>query len=69
MAKQHNITVTDSELRNIVHGLQKLHTELTDCMQAITVQTTGADNLKKYYEEKRTETHSQLKQYSNLLTQ
>lgn len=68
MAKTFTLDISEAELRNITHGLQKLYKELSQNLNEVNVATEGANNLKAYYKEKMQEVHTQLKQYNNLLT-
>jgi hypothetical protein len=61
------IEISDSQLRNILQGLDILHTKCMNNLKQISPAKVDAD-LKEYFIEKESEISKQIVQYNNILT-
>lgn len=61
------IEVTASEARNIIQGLDLLHSKCIDLLQSVKPFEKGANDVKEYFKDKQAQLAAQIRETNKLL--
>ena len=63
----YELKVNKNELQNIIHGLKNLHDVVVDKKASVKPNQPETDDMKKYYDNKRSEILTQIKSCESIL--